>query len=97
MGDHIQGAMLAKLDTLSATLLAAHSRLPVLWHDSPSIRAVVVIVIDVPMRGRILKRVCMIRRYLSHSYISSCGSKSGIGEPKSTGGERGNQQLFGRD
>src|SRR5260370_6492688 len=59
--------MLAKLDTFSAALLAIRPSLSMLWLDALSVRAVVVIVIHVPMRGWVFFRVRVVRVYFCHS------------------------------
>ncbi len=64
--------MLAKLDTFSAALLATCPWLSMLWLDALSVRAVVVIVIHVPMRGRIFFRVRVVWAYSCHSSPQCC-------------------------
>jgi hypothetical protein len=61
MGDHFPGtSLLAEFDTLLAAQLADSSTFVVLALVSLFVRAVVVIVIDIPMLGQVLKRLRVI-------------------------------------
>jgi|GEM_PF-4100837 len=58
--------MLTKLNTLIASRFAARSAFTMLRLDSLTVRAVIVIVVDVSMFRRIFLRICVIWRYLCH-------------------------------
>jgi len=61
VGNHISRKdVLAKLDALFAALFAASTGFSVLWLDLLPVLAVVVVVIDVTMLGRILGGVSVV-------------------------------------
>src|SRR2546425_6768916 len=67
MGSRIEEtAMLAEPNALFAAQLVSCSAFAMARQDALPVRAVVVIVIDVPMLGRILSGVCVVRRHLRH-------------------------------
>jgi hypothetical protein len=73
MGNHIPRApMLAEIDALFTTLLTAGAGQSMLWLDPLSVRAIVVVVVNVSMRGQILFGCRVVRRYLCHFYSPLC-------------------------
>ena len=68
MGNHVPATgILTELDALFAAFLAASAALTMLGLDALPIRAIVVIVVHVPVLRRVLRRIGMVRRPLSHS------------------------------
>ncbi len=71
MGNHVPATgILTELDALFAAFLAASAALTMLGLDALPIRAIVVIVVHVPMLRRVFARIGVIRRPLSHSQDS---------------------------
>ena len=74
LGDHVPPQTgLAEPDALAAALLTARSRFAVLRLDAPAVPAVVMVMVDVPMLGRILRRVGMVRLYFCHGVLRFSG------------------------
>jgi hypothetical protein len=68
MGNHIPATgVLAELDAFFAAFLAASAALTMLRPDALPVRAIVMIVVHVPVLRRVLRRIGMVRRPLSHS------------------------------
>jgi hypothetical protein len=67
LGNHLSGTlMLTKLNTFVTTGFIASPALEMLRLDAFPVWAIVVIVMDVPMRGRILRRVSVVRGNFRH-------------------------------
>lgn len=61
MGNHFpKAAMLAEFSTLGATVFAASATFPMLGLYALSIGTVIVIMVNVSVRGRVFKRVCIV-------------------------------------
>ena len=63
--------MLAKSDALIATLLSASPTLAMPRLDGLPILAVIVVVIDVAVLGRVFRQICVIWVYFCHSLFPS--------------------------
>ena len=59
-------AVLAEFDAILATFFPTRAVLTMSEHDFLALRAVVMVVIHVPMLGWVFQRVCVVRIYLSH-------------------------------
>ena len=67
LGNNFSGeSVLAKFDALLATLLPARPALAMPSLDGLSVTAIVMVVINVAVLGRVFRRICMIRVYLCH-------------------------------
>jgi len=72
LGNNFSGeSVLAKSDTLLATLLYASPALAMPRLDGLPILAVIVVVIDVAVLGRVFRQICVIWVYFCHSLFPS--------------------------
>ena len=72
LGNNFSGeSVLAKSDTLLATLLSASPALAMPRLDGLPILAVIVVVIDVAVLGRVFRQICVIWVYFCHSLFPS--------------------------
>ena len=78
LGDYVSGAIaeLAEVDAHLAPLLVPHPALAMFAFDLPPIMAVVVVVVDLAMLRRVLGRVGMVGRALSHGRLLSFAESS---------------------